>query len=238
MPHSKRERLVSAAMRFFGEKGYAGTSVADVLEAAGVNSESLYRLFPGKQDLLLAVLDAYRSGIRKILPERAGQSVTDPIEKIFGLLGGYRQFMLETEYVYGCPIGSLALEIREPDPPVRDLLAAYFQTWTDAVHECLLEAGRRLPDTLDRGSLAEFVLTTMEGASLQARTFRDVAYFDRAVQELRNYFEFLLYGRPGLSFPVRQALADCGKVSVEQIKGGGPGVSFSPACGLTSAVRK
>ena len=44
---------------------------------------------------------------------------------------------------------------------------------------------------------------------MQARTFRDVAYFDRAVRELRNYMDMLLYGRR-FSFPVWQALADIG----------------------------
>jgi TetR/AcrR family transcriptional repressor of nem operon len=197
-------------MRLFLEKGYGATSVADLLEAAGVDSESLDSLFSGKQDLLLAVLDAYRSGIREMLLEPAWRDVTDPIEKIFSLLARYRQLIVETDCLYGCPIGSLALEMHEPDPPVRELLAANFQAWTDAVLECLLEAGRRLPDALDRLSLAEFVLTTMEGAVMQARTFRDVAYFDRAVQELRNYVEILLYGRPGFSSPVRHALAHFG----------------------------
>ena len=198
-------------MRLFRERGYGSTSVADVLEAAGVDSANLYKSFSGKQDLLLAVLDAYRNGIREMLLEPAWRDVTDPIERIFSLLARYRQLIVETDCLYDCPIGSLALEIHEPDPPVRELLAANFQAWTDAVLECLLEAGHRLPDALDRLSLSEFVLATMEGALMQARTFRDVAYFDRAVQELRNYVEILLYGRPRLSFPVRQALADFGR---------------------------
>jgi len=210
MPHSTRDRLVSAALRLFCEKGYGCTSIADVLEAAGVDGASLCRLFSGKRDLLLAVLDAHRSGMRATLLERAWRDVTDPIEKIFSLLAVYRQLMVETDCRYACPIGSLALEIREPDPPVRELIAAYFRALTDAILECLLEAGRRLPDALDRLSLAEFVLTTMEGGLMQARIFRDVAYFDRAVQELRNYVEILLYGRPSLSVPVRQALAHFG----------------------------
>ena len=57
------------AMRFFCEKGYASTSLADLLEAADVDSGSLYSLFSGNQDLLLAVLDAYRSGIQEMLLE-------------------------------------------------------------------------------------------------------------------------------------------------------------------------
>ena len=186
-----RDRLVVTAMQLFWEKGYGSTSVADVLQAAKVNSGSLYHFFPGKQDLLLAVLDAYRAGIDAMLLAPAWRGVADPIEKVFALLAQYRQSVVETDCVYGCPIGSLALEIHEPDPPVRQALAGNFSAWVDAVERCLLEADLRLPKGLDRRELAEFVLTTMEGGVMQARTYRDVAYFDRAVRQLRTYFGYL-----------------------------------------------
>ena len=83
------------------------------------------------------------------------------------------------------------LEIHEPDPPVRKALAANFKAWTDAVEACLVAAGARLPKSLDRRELARFVLTTMEGGVMQARTHRDVAYFDNSVRQLRAYFDFL-----------------------------------------------
>ena len=40
---------------------------------------------------------------------------------------------MQTECFYGCPIGSLALELHKPDPAVRELLAANFLAWTEAV---------------------------------------------------------------------------------------------------------
>ncbi len=178
-------------MRLFWEKGYGSTSVADVLHAAGVNSGSLYHFFPGKQDLLLAVLDAYHKGIEEMLLATAWRGVDDPIEKVFALLAHYRKGIVETECLYACPIGSLALEIHEPDPPVRRALAANFDAWTNAIEDCLLAAGPRLPTSLDRKDLAEFVLTTMEGATMQARTHRNVGYFDRSVRQLRTYFDHL-----------------------------------------------
>jgi TetR/AcrR family transcriptional repressor of nem operon len=178
-------------MQLFWEKGYGSTSVADVLQVAKVNSGSLYHFFPGKQDLLLAVLHAYRGGIGEMLLAPAWTGVADPIEKIFALLARYRQSVVQTDCVYGCPIGSLALEIHEPDPPVRKALADNFSAWVDAVEQCLLESNLRLPERLDRRELAEFVLTTMEGGVMQARTHRDVAYFDRAVRQLRTYFGYL-----------------------------------------------
>jgi AcrR family transcriptional regulator len=88
-------------MHLFWEKGYGSTSVADVLHAAQVNSGSLYHFFPGKQDLLLAVLAAYRAGIDEMLLAPAWKGVGDPIEKVFALLARYRQSVVRTDCVYG-----------------------------------------------------------------------------------------------------------------------------------------
>lgn len=186
-----RSRLVHTAMQLFWSKGYGSTSIADLLQAARVNSGSLYHFFPGKQDLLLAVLDAYRRGIGPMLLEPAWHGVDDPIERVFALLARYRRSLADTDCFYGCPIGSLALELHEPDPPVRELLEANFTAWLEAVHQCLVEAGARLPRELDRRALATLVLTTMEGGVMLARSFRDLGHFDAAVRQLRIHFEYL-----------------------------------------------
>lgn len=186
-----RERIVMAAMELFWEKGYHSTSIADILGKAGANSGSLYHFFPAKQDLLTAVLDTYLQGIRPMLLQPAWQGVTDPLERIFALLAGYRQRLVETECFYGCPIGNLALELHEPDPVVRERLAANFSAWSQAIEDCLDEAAGRLPAGVDRRALAQFVLTTMEGGVMQARTHRSLAPFDASVRQLRNYFRYL-----------------------------------------------
>jgi TetR/AcrR family transcriptional repressor of nem operon len=178
-------------MQLFWEKGYNSTSIADVLQTAKVNSGSLYYFFPGKVDLLVAVLELYHDGIRAMLLEPAWAGVDDPIEKIFALLARYRQSLVDTDCFYGCPIGSLALELHEPDPAVRERLAKNFSAWIDAIVECLQQAKARLPANLNRRDLAQFVLTTMEGGVMQARTFRDIDYFDAAVRQLRLYFKGL-----------------------------------------------
>jgi len=196
MPSSTRDRVVLSALQLFAAKGYGSTSVADVRQAAGIHSGSLYHFFPGKRELLLAVLEAYRAGIGPMLLRPAWAGVADPIEKIFALLGSYRAALLQTECTYGCPIGSLALELHEPDPPVRRLLAQNFDGWIEAIEGCLTEAGKRLPADIDRRELAGFVLTAMEGAVMQARTFRDIKRFDGSVRQLRAYFDSLLSTAP------------------------------------------
>jgi TetR/AcrR family transcriptional repressor of nem operon len=186
-----RERIVMAAMELFWEKGYGSTSIADILKKAGANSGSLYHFFPAKQDVLTAVLDTYLHGIRPMLLDPAWEGVDDPLERVFVLLDRYRQFLIDTDYFYGCPIGSLALEIHEPDPAVRERLVANFSAWTAAIEECLAAASDRLPADIDRKGLAQFVLTTMEGGVMQARTHRSLEPFDASVDQLRNYFDHL-----------------------------------------------
>lgn len=186
-----RRKIIEAAMELFALKGYNSTSVADILSRTQLNSGSLYHVFPSKQDVLVGVLEAYRDGIDSMLLEPAWSGVHDPIEKIFALLASYRAMIVLSDCAFGCPIGSLALELHEPDPAVRTLLAQNFEKWTSAIERNLSEAHTRLPSLTDRRALAQFVLTTMEGGVMQARTHRDVSYFDSAVVQLRAYFQLL-----------------------------------------------
>ena len=191
-PKDTRWRIIEAAMELFWLKGYASTSIADILSRSQVNSGSLYYFFPGKQDLLLAVLETYRDGIRKMLLEPAWAGVDDPVERVFALLALYRRAIVDTDCTYGCPIGSLALELHEADPAVRELLAANFTGWVDAVEECFAAARGRFPAGTDLRGLAELALNVMEGGVMQARTYRDVAYFDRAVAQYRSFVDGLM----------------------------------------------
>ena len=186
-----REQFVTVAMRLFWEKGYGATSIADILQAAEANAGSLYYCFPTKQDVLIAVLRRYHTGIHSMLLEPAWEGVSDPIEKIFALLAGYRKALVATDCTFGCPIGSLALELHEPDPAVRKLLAANFTAWTGAIERCLKDAGPRIPRGTNLRELASFILTTMEGGVMQARTHRSLATYDAAVHQLRGYFTHL-----------------------------------------------
>ena len=191
MPGDPKQKIVYAAMELFALKGFNSTSIADLLSRTQMHSGSLYHFFASKQDVLIAVLEAYRDGIEAMLLEPAWNGIADPVERIFALLKSYRGMLVETDCTYGCPIGSLALELHEPDLKVRELLAENFSAWTRAIEGCLEAAGQRLPRGTDKRALGEFILTTMEGGVMQARTHRDIAYFDRGIEMLREHFKLL-----------------------------------------------
>jgi AcrR family transcriptional regulator len=52
-----RERIVSAALRVFGDRGYHGATIADVVRESGLSVGAIYTYFKGKDDLFLATCD-------------------------------------------------------------------------------------------------------------------------------------------------------------------------------------
>lgn len=178
-------------MRLFHEQGYAATGVATVLREAGVNSGSLYHFFPTKEALLHGVLDKYEALLWPVVLQPAFDATDDPVERIFAVMAGYRRGLEMTSCGMGCPIGNLALEVSDTYPEVRAHLARLFDMWCDGIRRCLDEAAATLRQDVDRASLAEFVLSVMEGAMMQARARRELGAFDRSIAHLREYVESL-----------------------------------------------
>ncbi|MFH1070622.1 MAG: TetR/AcrR family transcriptional regulator [Candidatus Glassbacteria bacterium] len=59
----KQEKIIACAIRAFADKGYTGTSMDVVAEAAGIAKGALYRYFNSKQDLFMQVVDNLRDDI-------------------------------------------------------------------------------------------------------------------------------------------------------------------------------
>jgi AcrR family transcriptional regulator len=189
---STRDRLIDSARFLFWERGFAGTSMSELLAHAEVNSGSFYHFFDSKEALLRAVLEGYLQLLRPVIVEPVFASVDDPLGRIFAILSGYREHIVGTDCKYGCPLGRLALEIDPENAPAHSLLAGNFKGWIGAVRECLEAMGAALPRDTDFDSLATYVLVVMEGGVMLSRSYRSVEPFDKAVAQLREHFRLLL----------------------------------------------
>ena len=193
---STRDRLIDSARFLFWERGYAGTSMADLLAHANVNSGSFYHFFESKEALLRAVLEGYLHALRPVIVDPAFAHSPEPVERIFAILAGYRERILQTNCQYGCPLGRLALEIDPENRPAHRLIAENFRGWIGAVRECIDQLGPRLPRSTDPDALATFVLVVMEGGVMLSRSYCSVEPFDNAVKQLRQHFNVLLTTAP------------------------------------------
>jgi TetR/AcrR family transcriptional repressor of nem operon len=187
-----RDRLIDSARFLFWERGYAGTSMSELLAHAEVNSGSFYHFFDSKEALLRAVLEQYIDLLRPMVVDPAFATTPKPLERIFAILAGYRERILMTSCTFGCPLGRLALEVDPENAPAHKLIAQNFQGWIEAVRECLFQMKASLPRGTEVDALATFILVTMEGGVMLSRSYRTVEPYDRAVSQLREHFRLLL----------------------------------------------
>src|ERR1700733_3095825 len=190
-----RDRLIHSARYLFWERGFAGTSMADLLAHAKVNSGSFYHFFDSKEALLREVLEGYLHALWPMVIDPAFATTDEPVERIFAILAGYRERIILTDNKYGCPLGRLALEIDPENRPAHRLIAENFQGWIGAVRECL--ARLDLPGKTDTEALATYVLAVMEGGVMLSRSYGSIEPFDRSVAQLREHFALLLGSKEG-----------------------------------------
>lgn len=93
---AQRVRILVALAEAMAEKGYVNTTVADVLERAGVSRETFYQRFSSKQDAFMAAFDTAGemalhtlSGGSGEQPEPGSDSSTDPVDRFAAGLRTY-----------------------------------------------------------------------------------------------------------------------------------------------------
>ena len=70
----RREAVLEAGMSVFAERGFLGTPTTEVAKAAGISQAYLFRLFPTKSDLVLAVVRRSNERIRDAFVKAAAQA--------------------------------------------------------------------------------------------------------------------------------------------------------------------
>jgi AcrR family transcriptional regulator len=150
-----RTRLLNAAVHVFGRKGYAGASVREIAERAGVTKPALYYHFGSKEGVLLAIL------------EQAQQQFADALARAVAGSGSAQDRLIEVcEAVYrlfeeNVPIARVAhaVFLGPPDlaPPFD---VTVFEAQLREVLERIVIDGQAAGELRD-GSAADIALAVM-----------------------------------------------------------------------------
>jgi len=184
------EKLVDEAHLLIVSRGYNGFSYADLSERLGIRKASIHHHFPSKVDLVTAVVERSRRGIRgQIAAVEEGSP--GALEQLLAYTGYWRRCILEQTAPF-CLAGVLAAEMPALPEPVTLAVQGHFRDLRDWA-ERVLALGVSQGSIRLRGSAgdeADVFLATVYGAMLAARAFQDPAKFGVAVDA------FLLRIRP------------------------------------------
>ena len=182
---NKRNELIQVGKEIIVQQGFKAASLKDILTTAGVPKGSFYYYFSSKEDFGLAIVDDFAREYR----ERLETILEDPQYSPLARLRNYFEWKIEDMAAHrctdGCLIGNLAQELSAQNEVFRDRLNGVFAEWEQYFARCLQaasEAGEIPSDRYDE--LAKFILSSWEGAILQAKVTKSIVPMQTFVRVL------------------------------------------------------
>ena len=177
---SLREDLLHAGLKVMFRSGYTGASVRDICQAAGVPLGSFTNHFRSKEAFAAEVLNRYFANLQGYVKRALDDKSLTPRQRLQRYLDIVSGVLADDQWNRGCLIGDFSLETSQSNL-LREKLEAIFQEWRTPFAACIAEAqaAGEVDSTLDPIDLAEFFLTSWEGAILRMKVERGPAALDR-----------------------------------------------------------
>ncbi|HSG06596.1 MAG TPA: TetR/AcrR family transcriptional regulator [Nitrospiria bacterium] len=189
---SSKEKLIRAALQLMLSRGYAGTTVDEICEAAGVSKGSFYHSFKTKEDIGLAALESFhrdafaRSGTGKF------NEIQDPIQRAFGFMD-HLETVAKDIWGDGCLLGNFAMDLADTHPLIREKVSALLKKSTRNIAG-FFEPIAKLPRNKKGPSaeeLAEHFVSVVEGAIILGKAHNDWKQIPGGIRKFRHYLELL-----------------------------------------------
>ena len=173
---SKRNELIQVGKEIIVRQGFKSASLNDILTTAGIPKGSFYYYFSSKDDFGLAIVDDFAREYRDRLNTILGDRQYSPLTRLRNYFELKIADMTNCQCSDGCLIGNLAQELSAQNELFRDRLSQVFAEWEQYFVQCLeaaYEAGE-ISNRQDFANLAKFILSSWEGAILQAKVAKSV----------------------------------------------------------------
>jgi TetR/AcrR family transcriptional repressor of nem operon len=176
----KLERLMDAARELIHQQGYKQTTLADIAEKSGVPLGNMYYYFKTKNEIAMAVIEAYKQGVLTELRE-VDEKEPDPKKRLTWFIkrmGGYKDEIAS----HGCPVGSLCQELNKESTALATHADGIIKVEVKWATEQFKLIGRK-----DAADLAVQLVATLQGVSLLANSLKSPGLVGRQVPRLLEW---------------------------------------------------
>jgi TetR/AcrR family transcriptional regulator, transcriptional repressor for nem operon len=187
-----RERILDLTYEAVIRKGFASTSIEELVEAAGITKSGFFYHFKDKTDLARQLIESYTARNSRFLDDmtaRARELSDDPLHSFLIFLKLYAEAMDEQTVGHpGCMVATVTFQDRSWDRGVRQLVIdqvvdwrGRFLTWLDEIAEVHPPKGKAT-----REDLADAILAFTYGGMTLARALDDPGAISRQAMMFRE----------------------------------------------------
>jgi len=183
-----RRRIVAEAAPIFNQRGYEGSSLADLMKATGLEKGGIYRHFSSKEELAAEAFDYTWAEARRVrLPDIDSES--GAITWLKALIANFID--RRCPVAGGCPLLNTAIEADDGNPILRARVSKALRGWVARLQTVVADAAARgeiRPD-IDPKSVAVLVVAALEGGLMMTRLERSDETLRRVQEHLNRYLD-------------------------------------------------
>lgn len=187
-----REHIIASAAPIFNVKGFAGSSIADVLDATGLEKGGLYRHFASKDELAVAAFE-YAVSVLEARRIAAQAKAATAFERLRAYVDTVAASIDSPPLKGGCPILNTAIDSDDTHTVLRKHAASALRNWQTRVMEAVADgvASGELRPEADAVATAAILTSALEGAIMVTALLREPAHMKRVASHLHAYLESL-----------------------------------------------
>jgi TetR/AcrR family transcriptional repressor of nem operon len=184
-----KQEIVRKAAPLFNQKGYAGTSLSDLMDATGLQKGGIYRHFSGKEELAIEAFDySWQKAVSGRL--EGVENVSNSVDRLKTMVDNFVD--MRTELVPGgCPLMNTAIEADDGNTVLRNRARKALQGWITRLSE-IAAAGinkHEIDSKVQPRKLSEWIIGSLEGALLISRLQKDREPLHNARLNVHEYLE-------------------------------------------------
>ncbi len=168
---SKKDHILCRGLEVMKTHGYNGTSVKDIVDAAGVPKGSFYNYFESKEVFAIEALDKVsldtQAQASKILENKGAP----PAERLIKFFACGADSACSENFKVGCFFGNMCQEMSDSNEAIRNKVRQILKRKTDLIAKVLDEAKQQdqLRESADSHIMAEFIFNAWEGALMRMK---------------------------------------------------------------------
>jgi AcrR family transcriptional regulator len=197
---SARERILGLAEAAVLEKGFAATSIDELIAGAGITKSGFFYHFKDKSELAKALMQRYieeHNGVLAGIFKRADELNEDPLHGFLVALKLFAEMMADLPGTHpGCLVSSFVYQDQLLSREVRELTVAGVQGWRRIFRERLGTIAERHPPRIavDLDDLADMANTLIDGGIVLSKLMRDREVLPRQIILYREFVRAVFLG--------------------------------------------
>ncbi len=190
-PEKTRAHILETAFHEVYKRGFQGVSIDKIIKNTDVTKGAFFHHFSTKNDLGYAIVDEF---LREMILDRWIRPLAAYKNPVQGMLKRFKKLIDEwsdENLMLGCPLNNLTQEMSAVDTVFQEKLQTVMTLWIDETERYLKKAQTNgyLTRAVNTRQLAEFIVTTQEGAFGMAKTMRDRKMINSLYNSLKDYIE-------------------------------------------------